>query len=1557
MQRTLRRGAIFASAMLLLILSTYAYSLAPLGQPETHTGSVSNEVPFVEVPFSVATDGSHVVLDVLPTSGDLDTLLYLVDANSLIVAENDDRAQGDYSSRIEFAQATAGDYTVVVTRYGVADGTSAGEFSLSVEVAPPVEAATVPYAVTADDLVAAGYPELETRPEAEWTILVYYGGDNNLEEGILHDLDEFERAGGSTDQVRIVALVDRSPEYTDSNGNWNSVRLFEVGADTTGDYLTNYPPTIDSEPLADLGQLDTGNGETLAQFLVWGMKTFPAQRYSVAFGSHGAGWRGLITDDTSDHSIISLPELERAFTTALEQANISKFDLLINDACLMSSVEYFDTMGQYFDVSFASAELVVNPALDMTALTQALQTDPALDLTTLAPLLVDAYMLRDVQGSLVSYLTNSMTNLNTFQGVPTALDEFARVTEANMLEYSTVLGQARANTYTYTFFAGDTTMVDLGHYMQQVIAFSDDIALIRAAEGVIRSLEDSRIYGEAGNTSARLSTHYNIYFPSDGTDFRAQYLEETSLGRWGSMLRTYNNVVAPRLWLAEDSLESFHPPVAPKVTVTRVYPTTTSNFVPPTVSMEVVGRRVAQGSFTVDRLLEDGRLLRLQDTDILTQTVIGSEIEYINRWRSGVDQSVFGWMPLQLPVVSDGTVQYNERLTLSGETAILEGRYQAIGSEDWQDVAAVFGLDGTVQNVISRATQNGALGNVVIPAGTVFESYVDYVQPDGQVKREVGNTYTWPEGGLTFSEQNTPSGDYELGFLVETFGGTRGFDSVRVTVDNGTLPQDVNGFVDTVLGVSFTYPEGYSPVVDAGNQLVSVSPDGQTKIAVYYFPAENNIYDITAQANRFINITPDLPYGSNSVGGKTAVDAIYRYTDAQGVTWEGRLFSIYSDLALQGGTAFVGTIETQSGDLVERDRVFDVVEDSLVLFNARDVAASDESVWRYRRLPDSTAYPVPRTWTLSVDDAGWVRHQPLADSPVSIALNRRDDITAEDWLAELLTASAIPAEAVQQRVYQGEYHLWNVATYNDVSTYGRFYTAQIGNAVYAIQFQTPLDADTLHFVRDVFEPMIDAFAPSPNAVYASGGVNPAFVKAATISTEANCGDAPENSVCFGQGAFTVIGSDGAEISVSEAQVIDLAEVSRIEVGVAGETLDPYSVAVLSLPSGAADGSPTRLLVFGGASIVPSAFQQQVSLQANTRLMSANRGRGLIQTQDRYALEVLMVDGGAETENTSANSIVILVPPGASGETLRLNDLEIETTGGATLVFDANPNNPDEALTELDAPATSSEADLVNQRRPQSFSLNAMTGVARVGIPPDAILSQSSRPTSRLTLTGGIAASFNGQNVVLRPVPQRLYRQTVAALSGTQGANAQSIARPAPVDVLGSLAEAQADFDGTDFDIQDFEDTDDFFDLYFEYYDDFFFDDEDAEFDLYNIFFDPELGDYFASDSDTPDEFSYYESEDGTFAFDDGFADVVGTEYADDFEALSAGYEDDGSAYSTFFDTFVEEGVVCDTTCAPVDELLSNALSGDSSNGDISSDDGGDDTSDGAEDPSDDGNSE
>ncbi|PJF31994.1 MAG: hypothetical protein CUN52_02260 [Phototrophicales bacterium] len=1194
---TMGRARGIASLLFLLCIWVFVTSYQT-SNAQSLTGRIDNNTPFVEVPIAVFDDNSRLTISLVATSGNLDPLLYLVDANGNIIAENDDVADGDINAYIEFIRPPFGKYTVIATRFGVDKGDTSGEFSLSIsqQVATVAEA-QADLVLNDVTLANAGYPQLPPQALAEWTILVYSGGDSNLEASVMNDLDEFERAGGSTEKVRIIALLDRHPDYSTANGDIQTAQLFEIGADVSQDYGVVFPATLDSTPLADLGVVDSGDYHTLAQFLHWGMNTYPAKRYAVVLAGHGAAWQGVVADESTGNSI-TLAGLHNALDAVMSANHITQFDLLVNDACSMSNLEYLTTIAPFFAYTFASPEIIVDPGLDMTTLTTLLNENPDA-LQVLGEQLVDVYIGRDTRdrrGIDNEYLGLAFTDLSRFAKLSDSLTAFADIINTNPIEYSNIIGQARANTYTYSAFLDQNDLIDAGDLMQQLIAYSSDMGLISLARDVLSALDDVRLYAQAAPRVQGRISFYSIYFPAKSKNFDRDYPIITPLGAWGQMLRNYYNAITPRLWQADDSLQAYHPPIAPKVRVTRVYPSVSSIVFPPTISVEIVGRRIASGAFTIDRIGDDGVIYRLAENRILTEVVTDTTVNFVNSWKSGVDQSYFNWLPMTLPMVTDGMTSEFEFLTRTGDNASLNGRYREQGNDRWNDVTVIFNLDGSVRDVITQ-TASGALAAVKIPIGAEFQSYRYVVKSGGNLISEPNVLYTWGENRISWRPQAAPSGTYNLGFLVSAFGGASGFDSAQVIVNNEQFPPDLAGYADINLGVNFQRPAGWSAIADLGGWLTASSPSGDATLNVYYFRAPDDIFGVLQTAQRRFEFELIGAAQAYRWQGELGLRFSHIYRTSDGIVWNGEAL-VFHRLTAQGERGMMFSLDTRQGARANRDALFRAMANSIQFFDAQSLKLDDAADWRYEFINRIIPYPIIKTWqdTTRFSDGIWRVYRPVNDaSRLTIATIAQLDYPDRQTAMDAVLAQFAEGGTFTQRVYNGEHHEWLTASFEVIRggqpMVGRVYITELNNRLYAFRFETPKGISAVTIFRDFFEPMVDGFAP-PSDIKFSTGTRTAFVKSAIITANDSCRDVLWNTICSGGGlpVQMLVVDDTGEITLqTNDATYPTQDVLAFRVGVDDQgNIDPFSVALVNIQANIPDSNTAeniKLIVFGGATVV------------------------------------------------------------------------------------------------------------------------------------------------------------------------------------------------------------------------------------------------------------------------------------------------------------------------------------------------------------------------------------
>jgi hypothetical protein len=134
--------------------------------------------------------------------------------------------------------------------------------------------------------VAAQEPTTANSPtKAAWTVLVFLNADNNLEPFGVRDFKEMARIG-STDKINIIVQMDRNPGFSATNPDWDNTLRFRITKD-----MVPSPQNA----IADMGELNMGDGKTLEEFVRWGVATYPAERYMLIIWDHGDGWRFLNT--------------------------------------------------------------------------------------------------------------------------------------------------------------------------------------------------------------------------------------------------------------------------------------------------------------------------------------------------------------------------------------------------------------------------------------------------------------------------------------------------------------------------------------------------------------------------------------------------------------------------------------------------------------------------------------------------------------------------------------------------------------------------------------------------------------------------------------------------------------------------------------------------------------------------------------------------------------------------------------------------------------------------------------------------------------------------------------------------------------------------------------------------------------------------------------------------------------------------------------------------------------------------------------------------------------
>jgi hypothetical protein len=180
--------------------------------------------------------------------------------------------------------------------------------------------------------------------QAKWTVMVYMSGDNNLEDYIVKDLELELAPTGSSANVQVVALADRAPGYDTSRGDWQSTKLYHVTPGMIAD---------SASAVADWGERNMGDGQTLIDFVNWSKTNYPADHYALYFWGHGWNWHpGYVMEDDTDADTLDLDELKAAIPS------LGFIDMVGYDGCNMASIEVFNAWHGHATAVASSQEYV-----------------------------------------------------------------------------------------------------------------------------------------------------------------------------------------------------------------------------------------------------------------------------------------------------------------------------------------------------------------------------------------------------------------------------------------------------------------------------------------------------------------------------------------------------------------------------------------------------------------------------------------------------------------------------------------------------------------------------------------------------------------------------------------------------------------------------------------------------------------------------------------------------------------------------------------------------------------------------------------------------------------------------------------------------------------------------------------------------------------------------------------------------------------------------------------------------------------------------------------------
>jgi hypothetical protein len=373
---------------------------------------------------------------------------------------------------------------------------------------------SIPYAAEDRNEIIVDVEWGEPSDAVDYTVLVYMNG-SDLESDYDEDYEEYTGTATSdliemidglySSEVRIIIETGGTLAWGNEfiNGEENQRWMIEDG---------------ELVHLADLGPKNIGEAQTLADFVAWGVTTYPADKHALIFWNHGGGSvLGFGYDEWFDGDSLSLDEIGLGLEAAYNYTGV-QFELIGFDACLMATLETAHMLSPYGRYMVASQELEPGHGWDYTAIAAALSEDSSIDGGQLGQLIVDSYKAHAEYYEQEKMITLSVIDLSWMSEVVEALEDFvmeagSQIAVDEKSFYSFANGRSRAEDYGVA--SGNADVTDMVDLMAVVRNVAD--AYPQTAYALESALKAAVVYN-MNSIGRPAASGLSIYFPHKDKD-------------------------------------------------------------------------------------------------------------------------------------------------------------------------------------------------------------------------------------------------------------------------------------------------------------------------------------------------------------------------------------------------------------------------------------------------------------------------------------------------------------------------------------------------------------------------------------------------------------------------------------------------------------------------------------------------------------------------------------------------------------------------------------------------------------------------------------------------------------------------------------------------------------------------------------------------------------------------------------------------------------------------------------------------------------------------------
>ena len=283
--------------------------------------------------------------------------------------------------------------------------------------------------------------------------------------------------------------------------------------------------------LQELPDADMGSPDTLADFLRYGAKNYPADHRVCILWDHGGGSAAGVCYDERTKRSLSLNDLRAAFEAAAAPDHENPpFELIGFDACLMATADVMHDLHGLTRYMVASEEIEPGNGWDYTGWVGALARDPSMNGASLGKAICDTYLAGCEAYGTADAATLSVVDMRGLPKLREAYEAFGtaalRQAEKNPQTFFAAFSRAAGSAVNYggnTREQGYANMVDLGSLSQHAHRLLPSVA-----DALQQAVQESVVYKVSGpyrRESSGLSGYYS--YNGDADHFMA-YAEQAA---------------------------------------------------------------------------------------------------------------------------------------------------------------------------------------------------------------------------------------------------------------------------------------------------------------------------------------------------------------------------------------------------------------------------------------------------------------------------------------------------------------------------------------------------------------------------------------------------------------------------------------------------------------------------------------------------------------------------------------------------------------------------------------------------------------------------------------------------------------------------------------------------------------------------------------------------------------------------------------------------------------------------------------------------------------------